>query len=540
MSPEQAAGQLEQLGPATDIYGLGATLYHILAGQPPFKGLPADVLQQVARSDFPPPRSINPEVPRALEAICLKAMALKPADRYAGARHLADDLEHWLADEPVVAAPDALGERLSRLGRKHKSYIRAAVGALVLIAVVSLVAVFLVNQLRKDALDAAERERDATSEALALAARNKILADEKGALAERNAQLAKEELQERLATERQLRLATAERLATLSYTKRSQSPQLSLLLAVESGLATREDEGGVLPTTHQLLLDALSLIGGRPLFGHHDAVTSVLISLDSRRIVTTSRDHTARVWDLTAEDPGANPRVLAGHEDAISRAAISADSRWVVTGSADRTARIWDLADAGPGARVLKGHQTAIASVDISPDGRRVATGGLDDTARLWDLTGRDPSAGPQVLSTTGRSPISGLAFSPDNRWLITGSGNGSATIWDLMAEPPGAGPHLVGEDQGGGGIVAISPDGHWLVTAGWGDTAQVWDLTVENPGASPHVLRGHRNLIQAAAISLDSRWVITGAADHTARRDRRSAPGPAPPHFPTEFAGLP
>ncbi len=143
MSPEQAAGRLDQLGPASDVYSLGATLYHLLTGQAPFaKSEVGEVLHKVQKGDFPPPRRVNRQVPAALEAICLKAMALQPRERYASARALADDLEHWLADEPVTAhaepwhgaagavgAPSqgAGGERggLCRFGRDRRCRRRA-------------------------------------------------------------------------------------------------------------------------------------------------------------------------------------------------------------------------------------------------------------------------------------------------------------------------------------------------------------------------------------------------------------------------------
>src|SRR5262249_7228824 len=97
MSPEQATGRWDMVGPATDIYGLGATLYAILTGEAPFasdKGL-----DTVQGGKFPPPRERRRGVPAALEAVCLKAMALRPEDRYGTVLQLAADLEHWLADE---------------------------------------------------------------------------------------------------------------------------------------------------------------------------------------------------------------------------------------------------------------------------------------------------------------------------------------------------------------------------------------------------------------------------------------------------------
>jgi tetratricopeptide (TPR) repeat protein/tRNA A-37 threonylcarbamoyl transferase component Bud32 len=133
MSPEQADGRLDRLGPRTDVYGLGATLYAILTGKPPFEGQdPSLVLPLVRAGNFPRPRRVDPSVPAALEAICLKAMALDPAGRYATPRELGEDIERWLADEPVRAYPEPLPARAMRWVRRRKQWVAAAAAMLIL------------------------------------------------------------------------------------------------------------------------------------------------------------------------------------------------------------------------------------------------------------------------------------------------------------------------------------------------------------------------------------------------------------------------
>jgi tetratricopeptide (TPR) repeat protein/tRNA A-37 threonylcarbamoyl transferase component Bud32 len=138
MAPEQAEGRLDQLGPATDVYGLGAILYEILTGRPPFVATAAaTVLDQVVHDAPARPRQLVPETAPALEAVCLKALAKKPADRYSSARALADDVRHWLADEPVAACREPWTARAGRWARRHRTLV-ASGGVLLVAAVVAL------------------------------------------------------------------------------------------------------------------------------------------------------------------------------------------------------------------------------------------------------------------------------------------------------------------------------------------------------------------------------------------------------------------
>jgi eukaryotic-like serine/threonine-protein kinase len=164
MSPEQAAGQIDQLGPASDVYSLGAMLYNLLTGKTAFDGTDVfALLGQIRAGDFPPPRSVDSTIDPALESVCLKAMALTPGDRYTSCRTLADDLKRWAADEPVSAWQEPFGRRFRRWAKRNRTAVAAAVVAL-MAGVVGLGAVAGVQARANDRL---RRANDETNTALA-------------------------------------------------------------------------------------------------------------------------------------------------------------------------------------------------------------------------------------------------------------------------------------------------------------------------------------------------------------------------------------
>jgi serine/threonine protein kinase len=190
MSPEQAEGNLETLGPRSDVYSLGATLYYLLTGKPPLEGDDIVALLRAAqKGEFPPPRRLEPSIDRALEAVCLKAMALKPQDRYATPRALAEDVERWLADQPVLAYPEPLWTRAVRRVRRHKQWVAAA--AALLILTVAGLAIYNRQILMEKArtADQLAMTRDALRELLRVSGENLAIVPNTERLREHLAQL---------------------------------------------------------------------------------------------------------------------------------------------------------------------------------------------------------------------------------------------------------------------------------------------------------------------------------------------------------------
>lgn len=189
MSPEQAAGRLDALGPTSDIYSLGATLYQLITGKVPFRGKEDEVLGNVQLGRFARPREVNPSAPRALEAICLKAMSRMPADRYQSAMEMADDLERFMADEPVKAYQEPLFGKIWRWTRNHKAIVISSAAALAVAVTVLSIGIVLVTA-------AYEREKFEKDRAES----NFSIATKQRKLAERNFKLARNAVQDYFVT----------------------------------------------------------------------------------------------------------------------------------------------------------------------------------------------------------------------------------------------------------------------------------------------------------------------------------------------------
>jgi serine/threonine-protein kinase len=234
MSPEQAEGRLDLLGPTTDVYSLGATLYCLFTNRAPFsKENREDLFARIRRGEFPPPRTINPRVPRPLEAICLKAMACKQADRYPTPHCLAEDIERWLADEPVSVYRDPWTDRALRAMRRHRTTV-VGIGVLVTTALIGLAVISSVTSRKNGEL---RIERDRANENLRLAEQERGRAESNLATSRKLTldllDLAESELS-KLKGKELVRRQMTERLTALFrdfYKQKPTDPQLRLELA---------------------------------------------------------------------------------------------------------------------------------------------------------------------------------------------------------------------------------------------------------------------------------------------------------------------
>ncbi|BAY13155.1 serine/threonine-protein kinase [Calothrix sp. NIES-2098] len=202
------------------------------------------------------------------------------------------------------------------------------------------------------------------------------------------------------------------------------------------------------------------------LFQSQNSVNSVAISPDGQTLVSGGEDKNIKTWNLQT---GNLKYTLTGHTKSVMPIAISSDGQTLVSGSADNTIKIWNLAT-GQLKNTFSGHTKSVMSIAISPDGKTLASGSTDDTIKIWDLqTG-------QLKNTLAKHyyPVSALAISPDGQTLISGSWDDTIKIWNLKT---GAIKTTLNGHRSSVNALAISPDGQTLVSGSSDRTIKIWRL---------------------------------------------------------------
>lgn len=507
MPPEQAAGGSKAITTAADVYSLGAILYELLAGRPPFQAdTPLATMRAVMEEEPKRPSTLHQRVDRDLETICLKCLEKEPRRRYVSAGALAEDLERWLRHEPIQARPSGAWETAVKWARR-----RPAWAALIGVSVTAVAVVFILMAQNRDSL---KTERDA-------ALKQKQFAETQAAITRQNL----------YATDMALvhRALDAGNLALARELIESQRPTPGQqdLRGFEWRYFWKRSRGDQLFT----------------LSGHARDVSSIAISRDGRIIASGDAEGTIIVWDATSRQRVA--RFKAGAQRLV-RLSFSGDGRHLGTADDSGLARVWDLETREPvwshAGRNPEGVELSSARNWIGVSRGSTRRGETNAAALIVDWsTGREilrigPDVDFEAFSTDGlrafvTSPrpsrtevwdiergkraqiISNVANwvipSPDGRWFasLTSSKNEIALV-DLV------------EGRASGWIrtdglwnVAISPDGRQLAVACLNQALRRWDVATQQE-APP--LLGHVDAVTAVAYFPDGKGLATSSHDKT------------------------